>query len=918
MALSACWEFSSPSEQPPRFRPAGGSTNNVTSLGFEGTAINVTRYDFTVVGGEVFNVDLFVYDRNLSPGCEEGGFTVSLDAGSATSIYDAFISECRVEPDTGVFLTIAFSILEPIVFIPGTDLFFELTVTVSDGTFENTVPVGLTIVDNVVEPQAPTLSGTFSQTYAEGMAIVFDGTLNDANASDTLTLTMTGADSDDFWFYVPPGGANPSQFDRSLTGLSAAQPIEFLILAPQVVTDFENPSDANGDGVYELAITASDGDLSVTQNVAATISDIMTNAFDESGAVVITGIQEGAQFGASLAANADLDDDLTPDFVVGARGDNPDGTERIPEEERDESEGFALTDGEVYNAQGATYVFSSEDVLATDTPRIDLATQLSPDLAIRGLGEDLGDYLGEYVGSTDDLDGDGIREILASAPRKSAILPSVPSVEPNEQAGATYLIPGSVWADAKTNGTQAVDLQTTVDNAISIVFGGEQTEEQLGTGAVDAGDVDNDGLGDIVICAPRYDDADVPSDAGVAHVVLGAAAQFALSVGNTDREILLNLDAPDGTQVVVLRGAYEQSNLCTEGAVASAGDIDGDFLDDLIIGARQVDAGPGNSLPNGTSQDEVYVVFGSAIADEATGDGIIDLADLETEGDGFILLGDDLLEEFGEPGVAGVGDLDGDGHSDIAIGSISYTHPDAINGAPADDLPDGAVLVIFGDPNIAATLDTFTSLDDLIESDTATLFFDDTPYVMPDNFDEYLPSAFGYRVRPAGDVNNQGPDDLLITAPFMSYGADNDTAAGFLQGGGFVIFGSSTLPGLDVVNITELENTDPAAVIEGVRIVGRSGPSLSTLFGFASIILDAGETLGIDAASLGDLNGDGNVDIGLSTPFAISAGAGVDAGSVYVVSGSALTTEAAGDGVFRLGDVFSFEDEFGGFPVLGD
>jgi hypothetical protein len=142
--------------------------------------------------------------------------------------------------------------------------------------------------------------------------------------------------------------------------------------------------------------------------------------------------------------------------------------------------------------------------------------------------------------------------------------------------------------------------------------------DRSGTSVAGGGDVKGDGIDDLVIGAPggRYL---YSSSAGASYVVFGSSAGFAAS---------LDLAALDGANGFRLDGidAYDQSGR----SVSGAGDVNGDGIDDLIIGAPLAD--PGGRYEAGES----YVVFGSAAGFAAS----LDLSALDGT-DGF-RIGPDL------------------------------------------------------------------------------------------------------------------------------------------------------------------------------------------------------------------------------------------------------------------------------------
>ena len=123
---------------------------------------------------------------------------------------------------------------------------------------------------------------------------------------------------------------------------------------------------------------------------------------------------------------------------------------------------------------------------------------------------------------------------------------------------------------------------------------------------------------------------------------------------------LSDLDGTDGFVINGIDGGDFFSGDRSGRSVSGAGDINGDGVADLIIGADRAD-------PNGNSDaGESYVVFGGA----GTGStGPIELSSLDGS-DGFVINGIDGGAFFGDSSgtsVSGAGDINGDG-------AVSYTH----------------------------------------------------------------------------------------------------------------------------------------------------------------------------------------------------------------------------------------------------
>ncbi|MEO1792519.1 MAG: integrin alpha, partial [Cyanobacteria bacterium J06629_19] len=133
-----------------------------------------------------------------------------------------------------------------------------------------------------------------------------------------------------------------------------------------------------------------------------------------------------------------------------------------------------------------------------------------------------------------------------------------------------------------------------------------------------------------------------------------------------------NLSDLDGSNGFALNGidAGDRSGF----SVSSAGDINGDGLDDLIIGAYYAD-------PNGSQSGASYVVFGS----DAPFSAAVELSSLDGS-NGFVLNGITESDLSGRS-VSGVGDINGDGLDDLIISALA---------ADPNGSQSGASYVVFG------------------------------------------------------------------------------------------------------------------------------------------------------------------------------------------------------------------------------
>ena len=306
--------------------------------------------------------------------------------------------------------------------------------------------------------------------------------------------------------------------------------------------------------------------------------------------------------------------------------------------------------------------------------------------------------------------------------------------------------------------------------------------------ALGAGDLNGDGIDDIIVGDPEASPGGLTA-AGQAFIVFGRSGPFPAEVD------VLSLDGSDGFAIVGEAADDRAGN-----AIAAAGDFNGDGIDDVAM------TGFGSRCCGAISK--AFVIFGSRTGFGAT----LELSTLDGT-NGFRVVGPDAGERLRD--VAGAGDVNGDGLDDLVF-SNSQADPRGRSIA-------GSAFVLFGADG------GFGPEFDLTELDGQNGFRVDGAE---------SGDTVGTGIGTAGDVNGDGFNDVVIGAsgagPFYQ---------GFNAGRTYVVFGKDAAfePAIDLAGFG---NPD------GFRIDGASSEASS----------------GWDVGSAGDINGDGFDDTLVGAP----------------------------------------------------
>lgn len=546
-----------------------------------------------------------------------------------------------------------------------------------------------------------------------------------------------------------------------------------------------------GAGLISLGITA-------TGNAAAAalfpptfeLSSLQAaNGGDGTAGFVLEGIDALDRSASAVSGTGDVNGDDIADLLIGARSagsiDKPKRGETYVVFGRDRDNPFPA------NFELASLTFAGGN---------------DGSIGVTINGNAAFDYSGQGLGAAGDINGDGIDDLLIGAARSAQMgLPMAGEAIAVFGRFAQHPFPAEFELST-------IEAMHGGDGSLGFVMTGDSAHDFIGFTVSTAGDVNDDDVDDFIVGSGN--------NASYSYVVFGRGTGDAFPPA-IDLAALGSKNGGDGSTGFV-------ANL--GGQVAAAGDINGDGVDDVLFGAPY--------------SNRAHLIFG------ASSFSANEQADLTIIGQSPSLLGES---------VSGVGDVNGDGLDDIMIGA-----PDVWSGSVQ---VAGATYVIFGRPigsEFPVELETSSLLSNGGgDGSVGIVFF---------GVDEL--DGSGAAVSGAGDINGDGVNDFMINA----YQAD----AGGVESAGevYVVFGRSE------------DNMFPAET-QLSSLLEENGNDGST--GFVIHGIQPYDTAGHTLDGLGDINGDGLDDIVLGT-FRADPDGNTTAGESYVIFGRAPDTD--NDGVF--------------------
>ena len=595
-------------------------------------------------GGAVRNIQ-----AALNGGPADAGLTYSITGGPDAALF-------AVDSASGLLSFISAPDFETPGDV-GSDNIYNVEVTASDAGSQSAIQVlTVTVTNDVVEQAVTGVNPSFELSGLDGSnGFIINGvdagdlignsvsSAGDINGDgfDDLIIGTAHANSVAGASYVVYGSSSGFTAPLDLSNLDGSNGFVINGVAPGDVSgnSVSNAGDVNGDGFDDLIIggygagpNGAGASYVVFGSSSGFAASFELSSLDGSNGFVTNGIDPGDRSGISVSNAGDVNGDGFDDLIIGASGAGPNGIDDA---------------GESY------VVFGSASLGFTGS--FDLSSlDGSNGFIINGINTNDGNI----VSGAGDINGDGFDDLIIGAD----------AADPNDNfsAGESYVVFGSASGFAAS-----LDLSS-LDGSNGFVINGIAAQDRSGISVSNAGDVNGDGIDDLIIGARGV------QGGGASYVVFGSSSGFPATLE------LSNLDGRDGFALGGISGGDR-----TGISVSSAGDVNGDGFDDLIIGATLAD-------PDGNrNAGQSYVVYGGVRLglDKIGGDNDDTLTGNDANNRLIGNDGDDYLEGKGGNdflnGGAGNDTIDGGDGDDQIFAGPGDDGDDSFAGGSGDDIVGG-------------------------------------------------------------------------------------------------------------------------------------------------------------------------------------------------------------------------------------
>lgn len=467
-----------------------------------------------------------------------------------------------------------------------------------------------------------TLTGALDNDWLSTAALTSVADFN-GDGLDDLAVSTVGQDGDEAAnndttrTYVLFGSSTPASLDLRDGLGSQGVLIQGDTPAMEAPAKLAAAGDINGDGLADLVIANPFGDANANNGgnihvVFGRSSGTLALSALGAGGFMLHGNTVNGLSGVDVASPGDMNGDGLADLAIRTLNSDAD----------------AGTPGAIHLLYGQTNLAGSS-IAVSDIGASRAGFVIQPE----GNASATEDYA-LSMSAAGDVNGDGLADLLIGSPMDAS---------QGIDAGRAYVVFGSSGT-ASPLALSALAAGTSPRGFM--IRSAAVSDAQTGYAVNAAGDVNGDGLADLIIGAPGMDG---PADrSGAAYVVWGRSQTSVVELS-----AISSAGNGAGLQIV----AENQVNSALGISVASAGDVNHDGLADVLVGAYFKDI---SSRVEGRS----YIVFGT------TSDAPVDLASI-TAGDTSRGQRIDGGLDGARSGrnVAHAGDLDGDGLSDLLIGS---------------------------------------------------------------------------------------------------------------------------------------------------------------------------------------------------------------------------------------------------------